>query len=103
MLVIAQGSCNNGTTGDGVTVQVFRTTGSIPANGSATTGSALTSTYTYTFLTGLGPGVFVTVDLDLPTIGTAFNYYIAYKAVTGGTASLGVATIGVGGLIVVEL
>ncbi len=92
ILVTAAGPCGNTTTADGVKVAIFRTTGAIPANNVATTGTQLTTVFIYTALTGVLMSTFTTVDIDSPTIGTAVNYYIGYAAVTGGTASIGSAS-----------
>ena len=88
-LVISTGQCGNTTTGDGINVAVWRTTGAIPANNATATGSSMTCIYNFTALTGNLQNAFTTIDVDNPTIGTAYNYYIAYEAVTGGTASIG--------------
>ena len=89
VLVISTGQCGNATTADGINVVIYRTTGAIPANNATATGTALTCIYNFTALTGNLQEAFTTIDLDSPTIGTAYNYYIAYEAVTGGTASIG--------------
>ena len=89
VLIISSGVCGNNTTADGINVSIFRTTGSIPANNATATGTQLSCVFTFTALTGNLASCFITQDLDTPTIGTAVNYYIAYEAVTGGTASIG--------------
>jgi hypothetical protein len=101
VLIITSGVCGNNTTADGINVVVYRTTGSIPANNATATGTAMANVFTFTALTGNLVSAFVTTDVDTPTIGTAYNYYIAYEAIAGGTASIG--TSGRPSIIVVEI
>ena len=89
VLIIAAGVCGNNTTADGINVQVWRTTAAIPANNATAVGTGMSNIFTFTALTGNLASAFATLDFDSPTIGTAVNYYIAYEAVTGGTASIG--------------
>jgi hypothetical protein len=103
VLVVSTGPCGN-TTGNGVKVKIYRTTGAIPANNVAVTGTALTSEYTFTFLTGVLASAFSTMDVDTgPTIGTAYNYYIAYASVTGGSATISSAGPGVATITAIEI
>ena len=104
VLVISSGPCGNTTTADGIKVAVYRTTGAIPTAGSAVTGSALTCEYVFTALTGNLNSFFTTMDIDTAgTIGTAYNYYIAFAAITGGTANVGSAAPGVATITAVEI
>ena len=89
VLILTSGVCGNNTTADGINIQIWRTTAAIPANNATAVGTGLSTVFTFTALTGNLASAFATMDLDTPTIGTAVNYYIAYEAVTGGTASIG--------------
>jgi hypothetical protein len=102
ILILTSGLCGNTTTGDGINIVVYRSTAAIPANNATATGTALSCVFNFTALTGNLVSGFSTQDLDTPTIGTAYNYYIAYEAVTGGTASIGTGNTKPS-IIVVEL
>jgi len=78
-------SANSTSTTNLITVALFRTTGGIPSAGASTTGSEITASSAIT----AGANIQLSniyVDTGL-TIGTAYNYYLAWK-VTTTTATL---------------
>ena len=80
----------NNTASDGWTLAIYRTTGSIPAQGSAPGGSDAVVYQTTRTVSSANQNFnsgWQFVDSGL-TVGAAYGYYITIAAVTGGTATV---------------
>ena len=87
--ILIQGTANNNTSGDGVTVRMTTGTGTAPVNGVAFTGTAQGNVVTWTALTGLiAVPMHMSVIVPNLTVNVPIWLDLAVLAITGGTASV---------------
>jgi hypothetical protein len=85
------GQMVNGTTADGVKIQMAYGTGTAPANAATVTGTVVGSALTWTAFTGLlaqGVPFHMYAIITGLTVGTAYWFDLQLADVTGGTASV---------------
>jgi hypothetical protein len=91
-LILYQSVGSNNTANSGLTMRVYRTTGTIPTSGSAVTGSSVggatnSDLCQIVSATANAQGTLVGLVIDTPGIGF-FSYYLSIRALTSGTATI---------------